>query len=206
MAIRRRRVLALSALAAAGLAATTARAAPGAVVRTRVETDAGAFVVEVDPEVAPVTVANYLAHVDRGLLDDGAVYRVVTLANQGPETRARIEVVQWGMNRPDDKAPALPPIAHETTRETGLRHRDGTVSMARAQPGTATAEFFVCIGEQPALDFGGGRNPDGQGFAAFGRVVEGMDVIRAIHARGEADQYLAQPIRVRTVRRLAPGK
>jgi peptidyl-prolyl cis-trans isomerase A (cyclophilin A) len=71
----------------------------------------------------------------------------------------------------------LPPIAHETTRQTGLRHLDGTVSMARAQPGTANSEFFVCVGDQPALDFGGGRQPDGQGFAAFGRVVEGMDVI-----------------------------
>jgi peptidyl-prolyl cis-trans isomerase A (cyclophilin A) len=102
--------------------------------------------------------------------------------------------------------PPLPPIAHETTQQTGLRHLDGTVSMARAQPGTATAEFFVCIGAQPALDFGGGRNPDGQGFAAFGRVVEGMDVVRALHARGEADQYLARPIAIRSVRRLAAGR
>ena len=107
------------------------------------------------------------------------------------------------MNRPDDQAPPLPPIVHETTRQTGLRHLDGTVSMARAQPGSATAEYFVCIGDQPELDFGGGRNPDGLGFAAFGRVVEGMDVVRALHARGEADQYLAQPIRVRSVRRVA---
>ncbi len=198
--MRRRTLLVLPALT---LAAARPQAAPASAVRTRVETDAGAFVVEVDPDVAPVTVANYLAHVDGGLLDGGAVYRVVTLANQGPETRHRIEVVQWGMNRPDNQPPALPPIPHETTRQTGLRHLDGTVSMARAQPGTATAEFFVCIGEQPALDFGGGRNPDGLGFAAFGRVVEGMDVVRALHARGEADQYLAQPVRVRSVRRVA---
>lgn len=196
--MRRRRILVLPVLAVA----SRPRAATSP-VRTRVQTDAGAFVVEVDPAVAPITVANYLAHVDRGLLDGGAVYRIVTLANQAPETRHKIEVVQWGMNRPDDKPPALPPIAHETTRQTGLRHLDGTVSMARAQPGTATAEFFVCIGEQPALDFGGGRNPDGLGFAAFGRVVEGMDVVRTLHARGEADQYLAQPIRVRSVRRVA---
>jgi len=107
-----------------------------------------------------------------------------------------------GNDRPDDKPPPRPPIAHETTRQTGLRHLDGTVSMARAQPGTANSEFFVCVGDQPALDFGGGRQPDGQGFAAFGRVVEGMDVIRAVHARGEADQYLAQPIRVLSVRRV----
>jgi len=198
--MRRRSLLVLAALA---LAARCPRAAPGA-VRTRVETEAGAFVVEVDPEVAPITVAHYLAHVDRQLLDGGAVYRVVTLANQAPETRHKIEVVQWGMMRPDDQPPPLPPIVHETTRQSGLRHRDGTVSMARAQPGSATAEYFVCIGDQPELDFGGGRNPDGLGFAAFGRVVEGMDVVRALHARGEADQYLAQPIRVRSVRRIAP--
>ena len=130
------------------------------------------------------------------------VYRVVTLANQAPETRHKIEVVQWGRNRPDKEKPPLAPIVHETTQQTGLRHLDGTVSMARAQPGTATAEYFVCVGNQPELDFGGGRNPDGLGFAAFGRVVEGMAVIRALHARGEADQYLAQPIGVKSVRRI----
>ena len=200
--MRRRRVLVLSAFALGGAGARAADA-PGRAVRTRVETEAGNFVVEVDPEVAPITVANYLAHVDRKLLDGGAVYRIVTLANQGPETRHKIEVVQWGMNRPDGQAPPLPPIVHETTRESGLRHRDGTVSMARAQPGSATAEYFVCVGDQPELDFGGGRHPDGLGFAAFGRVVEGMEVIRALHARGEADQYLAQPIPVRSVRRIA---
>ena len=198
--MQRRSVLLLPALA---IAATSPRAAPAQAVRTRVETEAGAFVIEVDPEVAPVTVANYLAHIDRKLLDGGAVYRIVTLANQAPETRHKIEVVQWGMNRPDGLAPPLPPIVHETTRQSGLRHLDGTLSMARAQPGSATAEYFVCVGDQPELDFGGGRNPDGLGFAAFGRVVEGMDVVRALHARGEADQYLAQPIRVRSVHRVA---
>jgi peptidyl-prolyl cis-trans isomerase A (cyclophilin A) len=197
-AMRRRSVLLLPALA---LAATQPRAAPAQAVRTRVETELGSFVVEVDPEVAPVTVAHYLAHVDRKLLDGGAVYRIVTLANQAPETRHKIEVVQWGMNRPDAKPPPLPPIVHETTRQSGLHHLDGTVSMARAQPGSATAEYFVCVGDQPELDFGGGRNPDGLGFAAFGRVVEGMDVILALHARAEADQYLARPVRVRSVHR-----
>ena len=183
------------------MAATRPRAAPRRPCGRASRPRPGSFVVEVDPEVAPVTVANYLAHVDRKLLDGGAVYRVVTLANQAPETRHKIEVVQWGRNRPDDKPPPLPPIVHETTQQSGLRHLDGTVSMARAQPGSATAEYFVCVGDQPELDFGGGRNPDGLGFAAFGRVVEGMDVIRALHARGEADQYLAQPIRVKSVRR-----
>ena len=189
-------------LAALALAARCPRAAPGA-VRTRVETEAGAFVVEVDPEVAPITVAHYLAHVDRQLLDGGAVYRIVTLANQAPETRHKIEVVQASVS-PAWQEKDWAPVAMESTRDTGLRHLDGVVSMARDAPDTATSDFFVCIGDQPELDFGGGRNPDGLGFAAFGRVVEGMDVVRALHARGEADQYLAQPIRVRSVRRIAP--
>ncbi|MFX6040711.1 peptidylprolyl isomerase, partial [Acinetobacter baumannii] len=81
----------------------------------------------------------------------------------------------------DEAPPLRPAIAHETTKQTGLRHRDGTVSMARGAPGTATAEFFICLGDQPELDFGGRRNPDGQGFAAFGQVVQGMGVVRALH-------------------------
>ncbi|MFC6217893.1 peptidylprolyl isomerase [Pelomonas aquatica] len=83
----------------------------------------------------------------------------------------------------------------------GLRHRDGTVSMARGAPGTAAAEFFVCIGDQPELDYGGHRNPDGQGFAAFGRVVQGMEVVRALHARAGAKQWLRTPIAIGPVQR-----
>ena len=180
-------------------------ATPATTVRTRVVTGLGTFDIEVDTAVAPVTVANYLAYVDRRLLDKASVYRVVTLANQPPDTRFRIEVVQWGLDLSDDTAPPLPRIVHETTRDTGLRHLDGTVSMARSQPGTATSEFFICIGDQPSLDFGGGRNPDGQGFAAFGRVVSGRDVVRALHAKGEAEQRLAAPIAIASVRRVAPA-
>src|SRR5262249_54775092 len=82
----------------------------------------------------------------------------------------------------------FPPIPLETTKATGLRHRDGTVSMARMSPNSATSDFFICIGDQPALDFGGKRNPDGQGFAAFGRVVRGTGVVQKIPespAKGE---------------------
>jgi peptidyl-prolyl cis-trans isomerase A (cyclophilin A) len=171
-------------------------------VRTRVTTDLGSFVIEVRPAMAPVTVANYLAYVDGAHLDGSSVYRLVTLANQPPDTAYKIEVVQWGLNQPDDKPYPFPPIRHETTQQTVLRHRDGTVSMARSTPGSAAAEFFICIGDQPELDFGGRRNPDGQGFAAFGQVVEGMDVVRALHARAGEKQFLADPIPVRSVRRL----
>jgi peptidyl-prolyl cis-trans isomerase A (cyclophilin A) len=192
--MQRRHLLSLAALPLIADAA----AAP---VRTRVDTPLGAFVIEVNPAVAPLTVANYLAYVDQHLLDKAWVYRLVNLANQTPDTAHKIEVVQWGLNLPDEAKPRLPAIAHETTKATGLRHRDGTVSMARGAPGTATAEFFICIGEQPALDFGGQRNPDGQGFAAFGQVVQGMDVVRALHAKAGAEQWLKAPIAIGPVRR-----
>jgi peptidyl-prolyl cis-trans isomerase A (cyclophilin A) len=172
------------------------------VVRTQVKTSLGEFVIAVDVKVAPITVANYLAYVDGRFLDNGAVYRIVALENQTPDTKYKIEVVQWGMNLPDDKPAPFQPIVHETTKQTGLQHLDGTVSMARSGPGTASAEFFICIGDQPELDFGGHRNPDGLGFAAFGRVVKGMEVVRAIHKRGGQNQYLKNPIVVTSVRRL----
>ena len=201
MSLHRRALLAIASLAAILPLPSNAQPAPRP-VRTRVETALGSFVIETSAAVAPVTVANYLAHVDGGFLDGGSVYRIVNLANQTPETTHKIEVVQWGRNQPEGKAPPFPPIAHETTRQTGLRHRDGTVSMARSTPGSASAEFFICIGDQPALDFGGGRNPDGQGFAAFGQVVEGMDVVRRLHAQAKPDQFLKEPIAVTRVRRV----
>ena len=197
----RRRALLTAGCLAAFVPLPSSAQSPRQPVRTRVETAFGVFVVEVHPAVAPITVANYLAHVDGGFLDGGWVYRLVTLANQAPDTRHKIEVVQWGRKQPEGEAPPFPPIAHETTRQTGLRHRDGTVSMARSTPGSASAEFFVCIGDQPALDFGGGRNPDGQGFAAFGKVVEGMDVVRRLHAQARPEQFLMEPIAVLRVRR-----
>lgn len=192
--MQRRHLIALAALPLAAQAAATT-------VRTRVDTPLGPFVIEVDTAVAPVTVANYLAYVDAHQLDKAWVYRLVTLANQ-PQSPHKIEVVQWGLNLKDEAPPLRPPIAHETTKQTGLRHRDGTVSMARGAPGTATAEFFICVGDQPELDFGGRRNPDGQGFAAFGQVVQGMDVVRALHGQAGAEQWLRKPIAIGPVHRV----
>jgi peptidyl-prolyl cis-trans isomerase A (cyclophilin A) len=195
--MHRRHLLALTASALAWRHNASA-ATP---IVTRVDTALGSFEISVDPAVAPRTVANFLAYVDGHFLDGSSVYRIVTLANQAPDTRHKIEVVQWGMNLREDKAPPFAPIAHESTRESGLRHLDGTVSMARSVPGSAASEFFICIGDQPELDFGGGRNPDGQGFAAFGRVTQGREVVRALHGRGGAKQFLDEPIAIRSVRR-----
>lgn len=200
----RRDFLSLSALA---LPAWPGAALASSPVLTEVTTSMGSFVIMVDPAHAPITVSNYLTYVDNQWLDKGSVYRVVTAQNQGPETQYKIEVVQWGMNAPDEKTPPVPAIAHETTQMTGLKHLDGTVSMARNGPGTASSEFFICIGDQPELDFGGRRNPDGQGFAAFGQVVSGQATVRALYRQGAKNQVLAhgilkKPIVVKTVRRI----
>ena len=121
-------------------------------------------------------------------------YRVVRQDNQ-PDKKVKIEVVQGGLGG-ESSEKELPPIAHETTNRTGVLHKDGTLSMARAEPGTASSEFFICVGDQPELDFGGKRNPDGQGFAAFGKVVKGMDVVRRIQSLPDEKQILKEPVRI----------
>jgi peptidyl-prolyl cis-trans isomerase A (cyclophilin A) len=164
-----------------------------------ITTELGSIVIEVDREHAPVTAANFLRYVDGGFYDGGRFHRTVTLGNQ-PDNQVKIEVIQGGIApaREQENGPA---IALERTRDTGLLHRDGTVSMARAEPDTATSDFFICIGDQPSLDFGGARNPDGQGFAAFGRVVEGMGVVRRIQAAAAEGQTLTPPIAIEGAKR-----
>ncbi|HYE87030.1 MAG TPA: peptidylprolyl isomerase [Vicinamibacterales bacterium] len=149
-------------------------------VRVRVQTELGDIVVEVDQAKAPETAANFLRYVDGGHYDGGMWHRTVKLDNQ-PESPVKIEVIQAGVN-PERAKSGFPPIALERTNKTGLLHKDGTISMARGAPDSATSGWFICINDQPSLDFGGARNPDGQGFAAFGRVVSGMDVVRKIQA------------------------
>ncbi len=166
--------------------------------RVLIRTELGDILIEVDEAKAPITAANFLRYVDAGLYDGAVFHRAVTLENQ-PNDAIRIEVIQ-GAILPNDKT--FPPIAHETTDQTGLKHQDGTVSMARSRPGTASSSFFICINDQPELDFGGRRNPDGQGFAAFGKVLAGMDVARAIQARPGEGQNLTPPVRILSVRRV----
>ncbi len=135
-------------------------------VRIRIVTAAGTIEATVDTAHAPGTAANFLRYVDGGFYDGGLFHRTVTSANQ-PNDAVRIEVIQGGV-RPDREDARFPPIPLERTSVTGLAHRDGTLSMARRAPDSAVSDFFLCIGDQPSLDFGGARNPDGQGFAAFG--------------------------------------
>ena len=148
---------------------------PEDAVQVVMSTSVGDIVFDIYPTAAPVTATNFLRYVDEARFDSAQFYRTVTMDNQ-PNNEIKIEVIQGGLG--SARSMSLNPVAHETTRMTGLRHVDGTLSMARSEPGTASSEFFICIGDQPELDFGGQRNPDGQGFAAFGQVVRGIDVVQ----------------------------
>lgn len=164
------------------------------------ETEFGGITFELYPKNAPLTVANFLAYVDENRFIGACFYRVVHLDNQ-PNNDIKIEVIQGGLKE-DDHPQGLPPIPHETTAETGIHHTHGTISMARNEPGTASSEFFICINDQPELDFGGRRNPDGQGFSAFGRVVKGMDIVAKIQSQPAEDQYLIKDISITNIGRL----
>ena len=160
-------------------------------------TDVGDIELALDSARAPLSVSNFLRYVQAGLCEGGVFHRTVTLANQ-PTNAVKIEVIQASAN-PAKTNQFFPPIPLERTRDTGLQHHDGTVSMARVEPDSAQDHFFICIGDQPELDFNGKRNSDGQGFAAFGRVVKGMDVVRRIHSAPAVGQKLEPPIRIRNV-------
>jgi peptidyl-prolyl cis-trans isomerase A (cyclophilin A) len=190
-----------SAILLAALAFSLAFSGDAPPVIVEIVTDLGSIVVEVDREHAPSTAANFLHYVDGGFYDGGRFHRTVKLDNQ-PGNEVKIEVIQGGID-PAREKDERPPIALERTRDTRLAHHDGTLSMARAEPDTATSDFFICIGAQPSLDFGGARNPDGQGFAAFGRVVAGMDVVRRIQAAPADGQKLTPPVAIRSAKRVA---
>ncbi|WP_294197325.1 peptidylprolyl isomerase [uncultured Sphingomonas sp.] len=171
--------------------------APTALTRVILTTAAGPIVIGVDTKAAPITAANFLKYVDGKKLDGVSFYRAVKVADG-------YGLVQFGTR--NDPKRTLAPIRHEPTTQTGLSHTDGTISMAMASPGTATGDYFVTVGDLTSMDA-----KDGQpGFAAFGRVLEGMDVIRTILAAptsptlGEGamkGQMLAPTIRIVTARR-----
>ncbi len=142
------------------------------------ETEAGKITLEVDVAHAPITGANFLKYVDGKFYDGGRINRSVRPDNTTRHD-VEIQVIQLQSN-PARKSELSAPIPLERTTVTKLSHLNGTISMARDGPHTATSSFFITIGDQPSLDFGGKRNADGQGFAAFGRVTAGMDVVKKI--------------------------
>jgi len=178
------------------LAGPLALAQPVPVV---IETEVGVIEAEIDTEHAPISGNNFLRYVDAGLFDGGQFHRVVKLnPDNQPNNEVKIEVIQAARREGTE---GFPPIPLERTSVTGLTHKDGTLSMARDKPDSGTSHFSICVGDQPSLDFGGKRNPDGQGFAAFGRVVKGMDVVHKIHNAPFEEQRLTPPIRILRLRR-----
>lgn len=154
--------------------------------RLRLVTGLGDIVIELRPDRAPVSVAAFLAQVDSGAYDGGSFGRVVRADND--RGAPLIEVVQAFLASSTTIIPVAD-VPLETTDETGLIHQDGTISLPRSDGGDGSAQsFFICVGPQPALDAGGARNPDGRGFAAFGKVVAGMDLVRAIHRAETLDE------------------
>jgi peptidyl-prolyl cis-trans isomerase A (cyclophilin A) len=168
--------------------------------RVLIKTELGDITVDIYEKDAPVTAANFLKYVDNNLFEGATFYRVVTVDNQ-PNNDVKIEVIQGGLASGESEK-GFPPIEHETTVKTGIEHKDGVISMARNEPGSASSEIFICINDQPELDFGGKRNPDGQGFAAFGLVIEGMDVVRKIQQQPAEGQMLNPQIKIYSVNRI----
>ena len=164
-----------------------------------IDTSLGTIRAELYPDRAPATVANFLRYVDAHFFDGTAFYRTVTTRpDNQPDKTIKIDVIQGGA---DDKRPGYAPIALERTSVTGVAHLDGAISMARDGPDTATSEFFICVGDQKELDFSGRRNPDGQGFAAFGKVIDGMDIVRRIHDAPVTAERLTPPIAILRITR-----
>ena len=159
-----------------------------------IKTPAGDIECELYPKKAPKTVTAFLAYVDSGFYNNASFYRVLNDDNQSSDA-AKSELIQGGIWKSNHKkAVSLTGIPHETTQQTQILHKDGVISLARTTPGSATTEFFICIGDQPGFDFGGENNPDGQGYAAFGKVVKGLDVVRHLYARPENNQSFDPPI------------
>jgi peptidyl-prolyl cis-trans isomerase A (cyclophilin A) len=167
-----------------------------------IQTSKGNIEIELYPKQAPQTVAAFLSYIDSNFFNNGSFYRVLNETNQ-PSNAPKTELIQGGIWRTNQKkAAAIPGIPHETTQQTQILHKDGVISLARLGPGTAGTEFFICIGSQPGLDYGGENVADRQGYAAFGKVVKGMDVVMKIYRQNDNDQYFAPPIAIFNIVRL----
>lgn len=162
------------------------------------ETPLGIIEFELYADKAPITVTNFLRYIDEGLFTNSSFYRVCTPENEAKREH-KIEVIQGGNV---SRGKSFKPIPLENTKQTGLKHEKGTLSMARtAEPNSARSDFFICIGDQPELDYGGNRNPDGLGFAAFGKVTKGMEIVKQIQAGENINQYLKERITILSIRR-----
>lgn len=156
------------------------------------ETPYGAFTMSLFSDKAPLTCAYFLAHAAQGFFDGASFFRIVGTDNASLRSATPIEVVQGGLQESDTQK--ISPIAHESTRQTGLTHKKWTVSTARFDPGETYGSFFICMRDEFSLDFGGARHPDGLGFAAFGEISAGFDVVNKVFSAREAGEILESPV------------
>jgi peptidyl-prolyl cis-trans isomerase A (cyclophilin A) len=170
--------------------------------RVKIETKFGDIEVELYADKAPKSVAAFLSYIDSGYYKNASFYRVLNDDNQ-PSDADKSELIQGGIWKTNYALSAsLPGIAHESTKQTGILHKNGTISLARQAAGTANTEFFICVGDQPGFDYGGTNNADGLGYAAFGRVVKGMDVVKSIYDAPENEQSFDPQIDIYNIVRL----
>ena len=167
----------------------------------KITTNFGNIEAELYPDKAPVSVATFLSYVDAGLYKNSSFYRVLFIEAMASDYNTGI--IQGGIWQSNNKkAIALPGIVHEPPKQTGLSHTTGTLSLARLTPGTANSEFFICVGDQTGYDSSKNYNPDGLGFAAFGRVISGMNIVRQIHKQPANGQSFTNPITILNIERL----
>ena len=168
----------------------------------KIETQFGDIEVELYPDRAPKTVAAFLSYIDSGFYKNGSFYRSLNAEDQ-PSASFKSDLIQGGIWQTNyKKGISLPGIPHEPTNQTGILHKNGTISMARTTIGTASSEFFICIGDQPMYDYGGDANADRQGFAAFGKVVKGMKAVKDIHQQPNNEELLYPPIPIFNIKKL----
>ena len=166
-----------------------------------IKTNLGNVEAELYPDKAPKTVAAFLSYVDSGFYKNSSFYRVLFIEAMASDYNTGI--IQGGIWQSNNKkAIALSGIVHEPPNQTGLSHTTGTLSLARSTPGTANSEFFICVGDQTGYDSSKNYNPDGLGFAAFGRVISGMDIVRQIHKQPANGQSFTRPITILNIERL----
>ena len=195
----RRRLIAAGGLI---LAAPQSALAAAAKPRVAIKTPRGTIIVELEPRRAPLTVANFLRYVDARSYDGGTFFRAARTPGAAKDGTL--------VGAPDAKVRPFPPIAHESTTKTGLKHLNGTISLGRFATGTATSNFFICVGDQPYLDANPAAKGDNLGYAAFGRVVQGMPVVEKILSlptngetkfKDQRGQWLKPPVPITTMRR-----
>ena len=165
-------------------------------MRAKFDTDCGDFEISLAHESAPITANYFQKLISTGAFDGTSFYRIVSIKNASIRTECPIEVLQGGLK---DTAPQpIAPIEHESTNRTGLSHKKWTLSTARFASGETYGSFFVCMRDEPSLDHGGGRHPDGLGFAAFGEVVSGFATLDSVFARQEPDEFMRNEVGIRS--------